>query len=193
VITKPLSFRAAQAEDAPQATALINAAYRGDPGAQGWTTEAHLLKGRRIDESGFLQLLAEPETLILLCFLGEEMIGSVLLQKRSAGFGYFGMFVVRPDSQGRGVGRHFMREAEQTAQKLWGVTRMTMTVISLRRELIAYYQRRGYVLTGERLSFPFDDGLSVALVDGIDLATLEKDLMQQPADGKKTADQPAPV
>jgi hypothetical protein len=47
-----------------------------------------------------------------------------------------------------------MREAEQTAQKLWGVTRMTMTVISLRRELIAYYQRRGYVLTGERLSFP---------------------------------------
>jgi hypothetical protein len=46
-----------------------------------------------------------------------------------------------------------MREEAATAEQLWRVTRMSMSVISLRRELIAYYERRGYALTGERLPF----------------------------------------
>jgi ribosomal protein S18 acetylase RimI-like enzyme len=185
VTVAPLSFRAAQAEDAAAATALINSAYRGESSAKGWTTEAHLLQGRRIDESGLLELIATPETLILLCLQCEEIIGSVLLQKRAEGVGYIGMFVVRPDLQARGVGRLLMREAEQTAQRLWSVTRMTMSVVSLRRELIAYYERRGYVLTGERLPFPSEDGTSAALVSGIELAVLEKDL--PPAPGLNSA------
>jgi hypothetical protein len=69
-----------------------------------------------------------------------------------------------------------MREAEKTAQRLWGVTRMSMSVISLRRELIAYYERRGYTLTGRRQPFPFEDGLSAALVEGIELTGMEKKL-----------------
>jgi hypothetical protein len=32
-----------------------------------------------------------------------------------------------------------------------------MTVVSIRESLIAWYQRRGYHLTGERLPFPYDD------------------------------------
>jgi GNAT superfamily N-acetyltransferase len=97
------------------------------------------------------------------------------LQRLTDDKGYLGMFVVRPDLQGRGFGRSFMREAEMTAHRIWGVTRMSMSVISLRRELIAYYERCGYALTGERLPFPFD-GLSVALVEGIELAVMEKEL-----------------
>jgi len=57
-----------------------------------------------------------------------------------------------------------------------------MTVITLRRELIAFYERCGYVLTGERLPFPFEDGLSTALVEGIELAVMEKELALAPAD-----------
>ena len=34
---------------------------------------------------------------------------------------------------------------------------MEMTVIANRGELIAWYERRGYVLTGERRPFPLDD------------------------------------
>jgi hypothetical protein len=58
---------------------------------------------------------------------------------------------------------------------------MTMTVINLRRELIAYYERCGYALTGERLPFPFEDGLSSALVEGIELVVMEKELSLTPA------------
>jgi GNAT superfamily N-acetyltransferase len=177
----PLTFRAAQAFDVPATTALINAAYRGESSTVGWTTEAELLQGRRIDEAGLARLLEEPDSLILLCFQDEKLIGSVQLQKLSDGVGYLGMFVVRPGLQGRGLGRRFMQEAEATAQRLWGVTRMSMSVINLRRELIAYYERCGYALTGERLPFPFEDGLSSALVEGIELVLMEKELSWPPA------------
>ncbi|MCI4679675.1 GNAT family N-acetyltransferase [Rhodoblastus acidophilus] len=176
IASAPITFRVAQAADAPVATALINAAYRGDSSTVGWTTEAHILEGRRIDEAGLVQLMTEPDSLILLCHLGDELIGSVHLQKRANRLGYLGMFVVRPDLQGCGLGRRFMREAETTAQRLWGVTRMALTVISLRRELIAFYERCGYALTGALQPFPFEDGLSTALVEGIELAMMEKQL-----------------
>ncbi|MCW2273036.1 GNAT family N-acetyltransferase [Rhodoblastus acidophilus] len=176
-----LILRPAQAADVPAVTALINSAYRGGS-ANGWTTEAHLLEGRRIDEPGLSKLMAEPDTIFLLCFDDKTLIGSVQLQKAGENLGYLGMFVVRPGLQGRGLGRWFMEQAEATARRLWGVTRMTMTVIGLRTELIAYYERCGYALTGERLPFPFDDGLSTALVDGIDLAVMQKEFSKTPAE-----------
>ncbi|MBB4199225.1 hypothetical protein CCR94_20960 [Rhodoblastus sphagnicola] len=177
----PFVLRAAEAADIPAVTVLINSAYRGESSAMGWTTEANILQGRRIDEAGLARVMAAPDTMFLLCFQDDRLIGSVQLQKVSEGVGYLGMFVIRPGLQGRGLGRRFMREAEATARRRWGVTRMTMSVIGLRSELIAYYQRCGYTLTGERLPFPFEDGLSTALVDGIYLAVMEKDLALAPA------------
>jgi GNAT superfamily N-acetyltransferase len=174
-----LAFRAAEAADIPAVTALINSAYRGES-ASGWTTEAGLLEGRRIDEAGLARAMAEKDAFFLLCFQDGALIGSVQLQKVSEGVGYLGMFVIRPGLQGQGLGRRFMNEAEATARRLWGVTRMTMTVIGLRGELIAYYERCGYARTGERLPFPFDDGLSKALVDGIDLVVMDKVLVPAP-------------
>ncbi len=41
---------------------------------------------------------------------------------------------------------------------------------------MAYYIRSGYAPTGETLPFPFEDGLSTALIDGIELVTLKKTL-----------------
>jgi ribosomal protein S18 acetylase RimI-like enzyme len=171
----PLTYRPAEAADVPAVTALINSAYRGNSSTVGWTTEAHLLQGRRIDEARLARLIGQPDALILLCHRGDELIGSVQLERAGAGRGYLGMFVVRPGLQGQGLGRRFMAAAEATAQRLWGVETMAMTVISLRRELIAYYERCGYRLTGETRPFPFD-GLSTALVDGIELVVMEKRL-----------------
>lgn len=171
----PLVYRPAVAADVPAVTALINSAYRGNSSTVGWTTEAHLLEGRRIDEAGLARLIGAPGSLVLLCHRDGELIGSVHLEDKGGGRGYLGMFVVRPGLQGQGIGRRFMAEAEATARRRWGVATMAMTVISLRHELIAYYERCGYRLTGERLPFPFD-GLSTALVDGIELAVMEKQL-----------------
>jgi hypothetical protein len=54
---------------------------------------------------------------------------------------------------------------------------MEMTVIALRAELIAWYERRGYALTGERRPFPFEGLINgKALRDDLDFVVLAKDL-----------------
>jgi GNAT superfamily N-acetyltransferase len=69
---------------------------------------------------------------------------------------YFGMFAVRPGLQGGGVGSALLTEVETRARQL-GLHRVEMTVLSLRSELIAFYERRGYRQVGETRPFPHTD------------------------------------
>ncbi len=174
----PLSFRLAVPADASLIAALVNSAYRGDSSRAGWTTEADLISGARTDEGAVRQLLAEPGSMMLLCIQGDEdeIVGSVHLKQTDAISAYLGLFVVKPTLQGGGIGKHFILEAERTAQGAFGITRMWMTVISVRDELIAYYERRGYRRTGELKPFPSDAGASVPMVKNLQLEVLEKTL-----------------
>ena len=150
---KNLRYRHAEPQDAAMVAALVNSAYRGDSSRQGWTTEANLLEGARISSDGVRQLIMADDTIILLCSRGLDLIGCVQLQKTGDG-AYLGMFVVSPLEQGNGIGKEFMRTAEALVQKLWGVHKMWMTVITVRSELIAFYERRGYVRTGRLKPLP---------------------------------------
>jgi len=52
-----------------------------------------------------------------------------------------------------------------------------MTVIRQRPELIAWYERRGYRLTGERRSFPYgDERFGQPNRDDLEFVVLEKTL-----------------
>ncbi|WP_210516927.1 GNAT family N-acetyltransferase [Hymenobacter terricola] len=141
--------------DAPRLTQFVNAAYRGETARQGWTTEADLLDGQRIDEAGLLDLLALPDAAILLG-LGEEgeLLGSFHVQARGP-LVYLSMLAVNPAGQGRGVGKFLLRAAEDYGRQ-HGCTISKMTVISVRAELIAYYERQGYRQTGATEPFPAD-------------------------------------
>lgn len=114
--------------------------------------------------------------MLLLCAQGDEIIGTVYLKQTDPASAYLGLFVVRPDLQGGGIGRRFLHAAERAAMARFGVTRMWMTVISVRSELIAYYERRGYRPTGELKPFPRDAGASVPQVENLQLEVLEKHL-----------------
>ena len=70
---------------------------------------------------------------------------------------HFGMFAVVPTLQGGGVGKALLAEGERRAALEFAATEMRMWVIWMRESLIAFYQRRGYRLTGEREEFPYDD------------------------------------
>ena len=151
----PFTLTTATPADAPRLTALVNRAYRGDASRQGWTTEAHLLDGQRIDEAGICEMLAGPGAAMLLC-LGEneELLGSFYAQPTGARV-YLGMLAVSPEVQGRGVGK-FLIEAAESYGRRHGCTVSKMTVISVRPELIAYYGRLGYRPTGATEPFPTD-------------------------------------
>lgn len=55
---------------------------------------------------------------------------------------------------GRGLGRRLIAAAEVAARDLFGAVTMEMTVIATRRELVAWYLRQGYTLTGEERVLP---------------------------------------
>jgi GNAT superfamily N-acetyltransferase len=151
-----LTFRDAGVADVPSIVALVESAYRGDTSRSGWTTEADLLDGQRTDPAGVREVVEAPGARILLAEQDGVLLACCQLERRGES-GYFGMFAVRPGRQGGGVGKVVLAEAERIAREEWGVARMEMTVISLREELIAFYERRGYRRTGELSPFPYGD------------------------------------
>ena len=57
-----LQFRAATAADIDALVALVTSAYRGDASRQGWTTEADMLDGQRIDPEVLRQANERPHS-----------------------------------------------------------------------------------------------------------------------------------
>ena len=170
-------FRRALPADVPAIVALVNSAYRGDSSRAGWTTEADILGGQRTDAEEISHLIAKDGSIILLCLRDGTIIGSVHLERVDAATAYLGMLVIRPMLQGRRLGRLLMEAAERLAVADWGVSRMQMQVITLRHELIAYYERRGYRRNGETRPFPADDPrFGVPRVKGLMFEVLEKSL-----------------
>ena len=169
-----LTFHRAAPADVDAIVALVNSAYRGESSRAGWTTEADLLDGQRTDAEEISQLMVADDSIILLCLHGIDIIGSVHLEKLDAETSYMGMLVIRPVLQGQGLGKQFMNAAEQTARAEWGTTRMQIQVITLRHELIAYYERLGYRRTGEIRPFPSDPRYGRPKVTGLKFEVLEK-------------------
>lgn len=140
---------------APLLNQLVNSAYRGDASRQGWTTEADLLDGTRIDEAAIRDLISRPDTTVLTYWEDGVMLGCVELRTVESKL-YLGMLSVNPNTQGAGIGKKLMAAAEAHARIL-KINTIYMTVISVRQELIAWYVRHGYRLTGERKPFVVPD------------------------------------
>ena len=147
-------FRAADPADIPAIVALVESAYRGESGQRGWTTETHLLDGQRTDAESVAELIGRDESRVLLVEHEGALVACCHIERQGQS-GYFGMFAVRPELQMAGLGRGLLAEAERIARDEWQAGAMRMSVIEQREELIAWYQRRGYRLTGETGAFPY--------------------------------------
>ncbi len=176
--TAPLSFRdpafrIATTKDAEGLASLINSAYRGNSSRQGWTTEADLLDGLRTDREMLLEMLAAPDSMIVLCETGQQLLGSVHIQRQGASAN-LGMLAVKPELQGQGIGTRLLEAAETHAASTWPIRRLAIRVIDCRAELLAFYQRRDYRPTGDSEAFPENPRLWQPKVEALRLLTLEK-------------------
>lgn len=160
--------------DVPELNALINSAYRGEESKKGWTTESDLIGGIRIDEPMLIDYL-NNDAITLLKYVNEDgiIIGSVYLEVKIDKL-YLGMFSVSPTLQNGGVGRALIEEAEVIAKQL-GLHTISMTVIRSRKELISWYERRGYTFTGEIQPF-HDHGRFGSPKELIELIVMEKQI-----------------
>lgn len=158
--------------DVPELNVLVNNAYRGEESKKGWTSEADILDGIRIDET-MLSNYFNNDAITILKHIDDDgqITGCVYLEVKGSKL-YLGMFSVSPVLQGKGVGKALLEEAEVLAKQN-GCNTITMSVISTRKELIAWYERRGYAFTGEVQPF-HDNGRFGIPKQPIELIVMEK-------------------
>ena len=172
---KPLRISKAGVDSIPSIVGLLNRSYRGESSRAGWTTEADLIGGEVRTDLGDVTRTFEREGSVFLVSRSEEgeTVGCVNLQRKGERI-YLGMFAVRPDLQGRGIGGSLMYAAEGHARES-GCRTIYMWVIRGRDELICWYERLGYRDTGERVPF-VEDGLSGPHLRPLEFMVLEKTL-----------------
>jgi len=168
-------FRNATLADVSAVVELVESAYRGTGSRAGWTTEADLLDGQRTDELEIREIISGAHSRIRLAQQHNaieqdlqqteararnnqtsSIVACVRIEK-AGDAGYIGMVSVRPTLQAAGIGRQLLQEAERVIREEFGLSRARMTVIGQRETLITWYQRRGYLLTGKREKFPYDE------------------------------------
>lgn len=138
--------------DVSELNILVNSAYRGDRAKKGWTNEAHLLTGARINEEELTRMIGIASSFFLKYSENEVLKACMFLEKHEDKL-YLGLLSVNPDFQGKGIGKKLLKAAEAEAQNL-ACSKIYMTVISVRHELIDWYKRHGYVDTGIKKPFP---------------------------------------
>ncbi len=160
--------------------ALADWAYRGETSMHAWTSEAHLLGGQRTDAKAVAAIVhGETSAVLLIDDETGDLLACCQIDHADPETAYFGLFAVRPGFQGRGIGRAVITEAERRARAA-GASRQRMTVIRQRADLIAWYERLGYVRTGVTEPFPYgDERFGKPKVDDLEFVELVKDLRAQ--------------
>jgi len=152
-----LAITRAEKEHAAAITRLINSAYRGETASLGWTSESEYMEGLRMTDEDMELLIDQPHIdNFKCCTPEEEIVGFVSLEQRPE-FLYLSLLTVSPLAQAGGIGKHLLAFAEGHARSLFKPS-ILITVVNIRTELIAWYERRGYLATGETLPFPTGAG-----------------------------------
>ena len=170
-----MSILIAEEKDISSLVALMDSAYRGEGAKQGWTAESDLFIGnKRTDETTVADLLKKPGA-VFLKYLNEDgaLEGCVFLHQKDKRL-YLGMFSVSPLAQGKGIGKKLLVAADDYAKKN-NCTSIYMTVITVRENLIAWYERNGYQKTGKVLPFPVDERFGIP-TQPLEMLVLEKHL-----------------
>ncbi|HNU15531.1 MAG TPA: GNAT family N-acetyltransferase [Chitinophagaceae bacterium] len=170
-----MSVTIATIQDIPVLVSLLNSAYRGDASKKGWTTEADMIEGSlRTDETSLGELMQQPGAVILKYTDPDNKItGCVFLRKEDKKL-YLGMLSVSPLIQAKGIGKQLMKAAEAYAAEQ-SCTSIYMRVISIRYELIAWYERKGYYNTGITQPFPNEPKFGIPK-QPIEFILMQKDL-----------------
>ena len=190
MINKEAVFlRQAEAKDIAALKQLLDRCYRQ---AEGWTHEADLVGGIRTTNAELASVVADPKHYLFVYPKTDtgtregietgELLGCIAVdmqtQVPSTNSAYIGMFAVHPALQGAGVGHVILQAAETFANRHLTSKnqpyRLTMSILSHRPELLAYYERRGYQLTGVTIPFPKDGNNGQPKRQDLELLELEK-------------------
>lgn len=148
-----LSFHKAELNDAEAIADLVNSAYRGETSRAGWTTEADLLDGLRITTPEVAALIRRDDAFVLVGVLRDQVVACIACE-HNENTAKFGLIAVKPSLQNKGYGREMIQAAEAITAREWRVAGFYMSVITLRTELVEFYERLGFERSGQFEDFP---------------------------------------
>lgn len=168
-----LSFHKAELNDASEIADLVNSAYRGEVSRAGWTTEADLLDGLRITTPEIATLIRRDDAFVLVGVLRDQVVACIACE-RNENTAKFGLIAVKPSLQNKGYGREMIQAAEAITSREWRVAGFYLSVITLRTELIEFYERLGFERSGQFEDFPENRALWQPKVQALALEYLVK-------------------
>jgi ribosomal protein S18 acetylase RimI-like enzyme len=172
-----LNFYKAELVDAEAIATLINSAYRGETSRKGWTFEADILDGLRTTTVDVGKIIKQENAFMLIGVLNDEIVATICCEWQELAFNdtvHFGMIAVKPSLQNKGYGKTMIKAAEAITFREWRVVGFHMAVISIRHELIAFYERLGYKRTGEYVDFPVNPAVWQPKIEGLNLQYMAK-------------------
>ena len=162
----------AQVGDSPEIAALVNKAYRPESDVVGWTHESALVAGDRTS-SRQVENLFRQDSFVLVMKRNGEVVACVHVELADNGC-WIGMLATLPADQNSGVGKRMLLAAEASAIEHFTPKRLMMSVLSSRPELLSFYQRRGYQLTGQVSDYPREVGVGTPLSKELKVLALQK-------------------
>ena len=161
---KLLHFRSVNVTDIDDLVELINSAYR-QKNVHTWTTEADFVLGVRISSNQLVQQLENPNFQLLVAEYKHQIVACIGLTFDDLSV-EIGTFAIAPDWQNQGLGKLVLDYAENYAIEIKSdLEAFVMWVLNVCTELIAFYERRGYVQTGVVADYPLDANVGVPQVD----------------------------
>jgi GNAT superfamily N-acetyltransferase len=168
-----LHFHKAELSEAGVIAQLVNSAYRGESSRAGWTFEADLIDGLRTTTQEIAAIIQREDAFILIGVLKDQIVATICCE-HFENTAKLGMLSVKPTLQNKGYGAEMIQAAEALTLREWGVAGFYMSVITLRTELIAFYERLGYARTGQVQDFPQNSDLWQVKVAGLKFEYLAK-------------------
>ena len=168
------NFQIATVAEAEFLVGLVNAAYRPESCTTGWTHEAALVTGARINKLQLIEIMSKSHSVILIANYQQQRVACVHIEKKEQHCFYIGMLAVNPTLQMAGFGKQMLNYAEHYARTQFGAQKLVMSVLTARTELIAFYLRRGYQKTGKFSEYPLTAGFGIPKQRDLKFEVLEK-------------------
>ena len=164
-------IRLVELNDIENVVDVINIAYRTN---QGWTHEFNVVAGDRISSKQLKTELQKENFKLFVLEVDGQILGCIGLTEDADSI-EIGSFAILPMHQNSGYGRQVLNFAEVFAKQKQHIARLNMSVLNVRKELLAYYARHGYHDTHKTEPYPLDANVGQPLIN-LHLVLLSKQI-----------------
>jgi ribosomal protein S18 acetylase RimI-like enzyme len=175
-----ITYRLATPADAEAIVAVINPAFRNDNTDQVYLTDKHD-DIDVINADGIVKQLTRPDCVSILAIINNEIAAHANVRKMDEKASWLAFIAVSVKQQTAGLGSKMLARAEEYVMQHYGSTRMEFDVVNTRKDLIAWYKKRGYKENGKTKPFPYEyhGNWQGILRDDLEFICFEKELVPQ--------------